>query len=82
MSGPRPVQLKHEHAAVLMALDRIQAALHIEAAQLDQTWQQKGMAVELMTMANQLRRRAETFVADCQRVIDVVAELPPQLVKP
>lgn len=75
MASQNPT-LKPEQAAVVTALQRLEAHLNIEAMQLAQVYGQEGTAKSLLHVAQQFHAQAERYVADSQRAIVIAHELP------
>lgn len=71
------LQLRPNQAAAITALQRIEAALLIEAEQLDKLWGVQSMAKVLLDARHMLHKKGDEFLRDAGRLIQVAQEVPP-----
>jgi len=78
----KQVKLKPDEVAVVHAIQRMCAALEMEAQQLATTYAQPGIAATLRDCAQSLSKVGSQYIADCQRSIVIAHELPNGLQTP
>lgn len=72
----REIKLTPEQAVVMQALQRIDAAISLEANQLASVWGHKVVSGDLARLVERVRQVGENFIQDAQRVIQVAQSIP------